>query len=660
MVGAAPTSPASHPPERTLARTFFILRIAMFCLVVVVLSRHVHGALTELRSAQRAAGAEGAARAVQELVVFGGRERGLVAITATEAPNEERDLEVVRMRTEIDRLHLEALGAVRALARSTDDAVLETVLERVDQERERLLRARAAVDAAWASPSPELEAGQWIAAASRYHESLLGLYRELLDVSALEVPSMRETVHLRELTLDAVENAGQERAVLGVALAKPGGASQEVVADLNRRRGVVMQSLRRIDGLMAPRPPDERLTPAVQRMRAAFLEDFEAVRTDAYACVADPTRCTISSAQWYQRATLGIDAVAGVSNAAFERARDGIEATRKAATRALAFSVVSAAVALGLLFGAGSFIRRRILVRLEDLKDAALRVAGGELERPVTCSGRDEIAAAAGAVEHMRSSLHEQNQSLRSLLEQLKCAQGELVQRERLASVGHLAGGVAHEINNPLAIILGNIAHLIDTVGRTKDPSALDQDELMEVLQEMRLAAERSRAIVRDLRDFAALGPGGVNDIEHLDNTLRSLAPTLSATLPPRVRLQLDLGSPTSVAGSRMALEQVVKRLVDNSRDACAGAGVITVRSRSDHQHSILTVEDTGRGIAREDLGRVLEPFFTTKRIGAGTGLGLSVCLGIVKQLGGELAIDSEPGLGTRVTVTLPRVQAAA
>jgi two-component system NtrC family sensor kinase len=109
-----------------------------------------------------------------------------------------------------------------------------------------------------------------------------------------------------------------------------------------------------------------------------------------------------------------------------------------------------------------------------------------------------------------------------------------------------------------------------------------------------------------------------------------------------------------------MALEQVVKRLVDNSRDACAGAGVITVRSRSDHQHSILTVEDTGRGIAREDLGRVLEPFFTTKRIGAGTGLGLSVCLGIVKQLGGELAIDSEPGLGTRVTVTLPRVQAAA
>ena len=122
---------------------------------------------------------------------------------------------------------------------------------------------------------------------------------------------------------------------------------------------------------------DERLTPAVLRMRAAFLEDFETVRTEAFACVADPARCTISSAQWYQRATVGIDAIAGVSAAAFERAHDGIAATREDATRALVFSVATAAVALVLLFGAGSFIRRRILLRLEELKDAALRVAGG-------------------------------------------------------------------------------------------------------------------------------------------------------------------------------------------------------------------------------------------------------------------------------------------
>jgi signal transduction histidine kinase len=269
--------------------------------------------------------------------------------------------------------------------------------------------------------------------------------------------------------------------------------------------------------------------------------------------------------------------------------------------------------------------------------------------------GSDEVTAVAGAVEQMRTTLNARNQELHGLLERLKEAQGQLIQQERLASVGQLAGGVAHEINNPLAVVLSNVALLLDTLNESGPAGALDRAELREVLLEVRQATERATAIVRDLRDFAAGGPGASGRIADLDEVVEGVVAALGASFPANVQLQLAKSAPVSVAGTRGAVAQVLQRLLDNARDACARGGTVIVRTAVEGDHAVLAIEDNGVGIAPDLRGRVFEPFFTTKGIGGGTGLGLPACVGIVRQLGGELTLDSTLGKGTVVRVKLLR-----
>ncbi len=126
-------------------------------------------------------------------------------------------------------------------------------------------------------------------------------------------------------------------------------------------------------------------------------------------------------------------------------------------------------------------------------------------------------------------------------------------------------------------------------------------------------------------------------------------------SFPRNVALQLSLDAAVAVVGTRSAVAQVLQRVLDNAREACADGGSINVRTTTDDTSARIVVHDDGPGIPPELLGRVLEPFFTTKRSGGGRGLGLSVCMGIVRQIGGELTVESPPGQGTTVTVRLSR-----
>jgi PAS domain S-box-containing protein len=220
-------------------------------------------------------------------------------------------------------------------------------------------------------------------------------------------------------------------------------------------------------------------------------------------------------------------------------------------------------------------------------------------------------------------------------------------QRERshrLESLGQLAGGIAHDFNNLLGVILNYTALL---TRRATDPTTAGD------LGEIRAAAERGAALTRQLltfarRDVANPSPVDINDV------VESVVGMLERTLGEHIELRLDLApAPLIAVVDRQQLEQIVMNLAINSRDAMPRGGRITiVTERLEQDLDIaLRVTDTGEGMPPEVVARAFEPFFSTKPLGKGTGLGLATVYGIVRQNDGEVSIDSEVGVGTTVTI---------
>jgi PAS domain S-box-containing protein len=225
----------------------------------------------------------------------------------------------------------------------------------------------------------------------------------------------------------------------------------------------------------------------------------------------------------------------------------------------------------------------------------------------------------------------------------------QVLNAEKLASIGKLAAGVAHEINNPLGGILNCLYNL--------RKGSVTPERATEYLASMEEGLRRVQKIVRQLLDFSQqydpeLAPTEVNAVIERVLTLTSYA--FEGT---RVRLHRELGNelPPLLADRHM-LEQVLMNLILNAVQAIRGEGRVTVRSGHDGSWCTIEVEDTGCGIPPDVLPKIFDPFFTTKGQGEGTGLGLSVSLGIVERHGGEIAVKSQVGRGTTFTVRLPAI----
>jgi signal transduction histidine kinase len=219
-------------------------------------------------------------------------------------------------------------------------------------------------------------------------------------------------------------------------------------------------------------------------------------------------------------------------------------------------------------------------------------------------------------------------------------------QARRLESLGLLAGGIAHDFNNLLGVILNYsalLAHRVDGPG--------DQEDLAEI----RSAAERAAALTQQLLTFASRDLARPRPID-LNEVVRAVAPTLERALGPTTDLALDLaGEPLVALADRGQLEQVLVNLVVNAVEAMPEGGLVTVATGSGAgAEVVLTVHDQGTGMAPDVAARAFEPFFSTKPAGAGAGLGLATVYGIVRRAGGEVAIGSEVGTGSTVTVRLP------
>lgn len=263
----------------------------------------------------------------------------------------------------------------------------------------------------------------------------------------------------------------------------------------------------------------------------------------------------------------------------------------------------------------------------------------------------DEVGMLARSFTRMAADVDRLLREKDEAYSQLKSSQEQLRQSEKLATLGQLSGGVAHEINNALSPIRLRAEEILMTI---EEGGHADPEDLQVILK----GIEQCSAIVQKLRDFAAPSLGGRNPVnlnQLLDETVALVRRQIERA---GVRIVIESAPVPVINASAGELEQVFMNMLLNSRDAIEatgrGAGIITIRTAGGDGAVTVEIADDGCGMDEATVARMFEPFFTTKGIGKGTGLGMSVSFGILQSHGAAIAVHSTPGAGTTLTIRFP------
>jgi signal transduction histidine kinase len=291
---------------------------------------------------------------------------------------------------------------------------------------------------------------------------------------------------------------------------------------------------------------------------------------------------------------------------------------------------------------AGLFWSRRITRPVERLSGATRTIAQGRFDIKVNVDSRDEIGTLAASFNQMAAQLSDREKALRD-------AQVKLTQSEKLAALGQLGAGIAHEVKNPLAGILG-CAQL--SLRGAEDGTPLKKNLLL-----IEKETKRCKTIIENLLKFARRETSVLEptDINRVVEDAVAIALHQLELQQIKTRMDLDRALPVVLASANQ-IQQVLMNLMLNAQHAMEGRpGSISLTTRQrDPEWIEIRVSDTGPGISAENMKKLFEPFFTTKPVGKGTGLGLSVSYGIIKAHGGEIRAESEPGKGATFIITLP------
>lgn len=305
---------------------------------------------------------------------------------------------------------------------------------------------------------------------------------------------------------------------------------------------------------------------------------------------------------------------------------------------ALAVLCLSALVSL--------FWSRGVTRPIQKLSDATKVVASGDFNIEVDIRSHDEIGRLAGSFNQMASELKRREEALKS-------AQAALVQSEKMSAFGQLSAGIAHEVKNPLAGILGYAQLALRKVEK--------ESPLAKQLEIIEKETKRCKAIIENLMKFARqekaeYGPTDLNQVVGDAVAIVDHQLTINRV---KIAKALTEGLP-SVRGNANQLQQVLMNLMINAQQAMAEGGTVTLTTQSVPGGVEVRVSDTGPGIPKEIQQKIFEPFFTTKPVGKGTGLGLSVSYGIIKDHGGQVQLESGPGKGATFILSFPVAGAPA
>ncbi len=313
------------------------------------------------------------------------------------------------------------------------------------------------------------------------------------------------------------------------------------------------------------------------------------------------------------------------------------------------FSIFGSIFAVVTALSLGFFISKYITDSLKQLTDATAAIALGNLGAKVVLNSNDELA-------QLGRSFNTMSEALQDKIRELEKTHRTLAFSEKLAAVGQLAAGVAHEINNPLGIILGFAQSVSKRIQNEADPLALP-------LKTIEREALRCKNLVQSLLVFSRTSKGAREELD-LNSAVEGALPLISArTKTQNVELAQELGAELpKIKADKTQLQQIVVNLANNAVDAMQNGGTLTIATSLFAKrpgYVAIQVRDTGAGIPKEIQNRIFEPFFTTKEVGKGTGLGLSLVYEIVNKHAGTIELESEEGKGATFTVFLPVHSAA-
>lgn len=318
--------------------------------------------------------------------------------------------------------------------------------------------------------------------------------------------------------------------------------------------------------------------------------------------------------------------------------------------------VASLAAALTLLI----MLSRKVIDPLRAIIRVTGRVGQSELDVKVPVEGEGEVKELAHSFNRMigdlrksRDRVEDRSAKCEQAYRSMQAAQKKLVQSEKLAAIGTLVAGIAHEINNPVGVIATR-AECMLMEAREKGIEGHCADDLKVINRH----AGRIAEITRSLLTFARQAPVDMAPVEINSVVEDTLFLVEKQFAKEGIRIERELsGKSPKVQGNENRLQHVLLNILNNARDAMPEGGTITVSTVNSDNVVEVIVKDSGQGIPEEALDNIFDPFFTTKDVGKGTGLGLAVSYGMIQDMGGVIDAESGPGGGTRFIVTLPRLK---
>ena len=342
------------------------------------------------------------------------------------------------------------------------------------------------------------------------------------------------------------------------------------------------------------------------------------------------------------------------------------------------FTVVAAIIILLVIL---SVVTSRILLRpIYDVLDAIRNLDTGKELVAVPINNETELGLLAQSFNEMAERTFDSQKALRGKIHELETAnteirdtQAKLVHAAKMASLGQLVAGVAHELNNPIGFIYSNLGVLRDYANRlvnlvkiaeskpenlASEKQSSDFDYLVQDLPKLISSCEdgarRTRDIVLGLRNFSRLDEAQVKEVD-LHEGIESTLQLLTGEIKNRIKVHTEFGVLPKVTCYASQINQVFMNILSNAAQAIEGNGEIFITTRRQGKDQVaVVIRDTGRGMDRNTVEKVFDPFFTTKSPGSGTGLGLSISYGVIQKHGGDIIVQSELGKGTEFTILIP------